>query len=195
MKKEYIWILILAALAIGGFVWAYDERSKRLLAEQNLSKKETDYLKLLTQYLEKTGKLPDEIKSQLIHLREKYAGISDEIAIELKTIIELVEDKKDEIAIEKLMKVIENILKEEFVKYGEAKDKRSCPKLFKMLQRALELKWITKHEYEILVVLKDNRNEEAHELAVKFPLNWKYIAFLAGIELLHKFRGIERKHF
>ena len=40
--------------------------------------------------------------------------------------------------------------------------------------------------------LKDKRNEEAHELSVKFSKNDKYIAFLAGIEIIYKLNGIKR---
>lgn len=192
MSKNNIWILLLFALAIGGFIWAIDEKTRREIADQKLKQKETDYLKLLSIYLENKKEIPVEIKEQLIFLRENYVGVHDDVAIELKTVIELIENNKAEIAIEKLTKVIENLLKEKFIAEGKAKDKRSCPKLFKLLEAALELKWINKHEYHFSLFLKDKRNDEAHELAVKFPDNWKYIAFLAGIEILYNLKGIKR---
>lgn len=192
MKKADVWIIILAALAIGGFVWAMDEKTKRQIAETKLKEKEDDHLKLLGMYLEKNNNIPSEIKEQLIHLREKYVGLHDDIAVELKNIIELIENNKEEIAIEKLTKVVENLLKEKYVEEGKAKDKRSCPKLYKLLEEALSFKWISKHEFQIGLFLKDRRNDEAHELAVKFPINWKFIAFLAGIEILYNLKGIKR---
>lgn len=191
-SKKNIWIFIFVALAIGGFIWAIDEKTKRQVAENKLKQKEDDYLKLLASYLERTKDIPDEIKKQLYHLRDKYVGVHDDVAIELKSIIELIESKKEEIAIEKLTKIIENLLKEKFVEEGQAKDKRSCPKLFKLLEKALELKWISKHEFYVSNFLKDKRNDEAHELAVRFPVNWKFIAFLAGIEILYNLKGIKR---
>lgn len=147
---------------------------------------------MLQHYLENQKSIPSEIKQQLIELREKYSGLQDDVAIELMKIVELLNDDKEEIAIEKLTKVIENLLKEKFVAEQKAKDKRSCPKLFKMLESALEFKWISKNEFYISCFLKDERNEEAHDLAVKFPTNWKYISFLAGIELLYNLKGIKR---
>src|ERR1035437_3825350 len=145
-ENKNIWVFIFAALAIAGFIWAIDEQTKKIIAQNKLKQKEDDYLKLLASYLEKTKDIPEEIKKQLYHLRDKYVGIHDEVAVELKTIIELIETKKEEIAIEKLTKIIENLLKEKFIEEGQAKDKNSCPKLFKLLEKALEFKWISKHE-------------------------------------------------
>lgn len=192
MSKNNIWLILTICLAIGGFIWAIDEKNKRLIAEKKLKQKEGDYLALLSSFLSTQNNLPLEIKEQLIHLRENYIGIQDDVAIELKTVIELIETNKEEIAIEKLTKIIEQLLKEKYVEEGKAKDKRSCPKLFKLLENALEFKWITKHEFYVSCFLKDHRNDEAHELAVKFPTNWKYIAFLSGIEIIYNLKGIKR---
>jgi hypothetical protein len=192
MAKKNSWDPILAALAIGGFIWAIHENQKAQTLQLQLKQKETDYLNLLSAYLNQRTTLPEEIKKQLIHLRERYSGLEDSVSIELKSIIELIEIDKEEIAIEKLTKVIEYILKEKYVSEGKADHKSKCPKLFKMLESALEFKWISKHEFNFSQLLRDNRNEEAHELAVQFPTNWKYIAFLAGIELLYNLKGLKR---
>jgi hypothetical protein len=192
MSNQRTWLLILGALAIAGFIWAIDEKNKRKALNEHLNVKNQDYLKLLHSYLEDKKSLPNEIKEQLIHLREEYIGLQDDVAIELKTIIELIDSNKEEIAIEKLTKVIENLLKEKYIAEGKAKDKRSCPKLFKLLELALNLNWISKHEHLVATILKDKRNDEAHELAVKYPSNWKYIALLSGIELIYKLKGVKR---
>jgi hypothetical protein len=192
MSKSNIWIVILLALAVGGFIWAIDENNKRKIFEKKLVQKETDYLTLLQSFLENRKTIPNEIKQQLIQLRERYTGLQDDVANKLKIIVELLEEGKEEIAIEKLTTVIENLLKEKFVAEQKAKDKKSCPILFKMLETALALNWISKHEYYVSCFLKDQRNEEAHEITAKFPTNWKYIAFLAGIELIYNLKGIKR---
>jgi len=190
MKKQDVWLAIIVGLAIGGFIWAINERTLRITTENKSKRIEKDYLKLLESYFNKQKDIPDEVKRQLLHLRERFVGINDAAAIELKTIIDLIENNKEEIAIEKLTKVIENLLKQKYVKAGHAKDIASCPKLFKILERALELKWITKHEFHFSCFLKDQRNTEAHELAISFPNNWKIIAFFSGIEILYNLKGI-----
>lgn len=190
MKKQDIWLVIFAGIAIGGFIWAINERTLRIAAENNSKKLEKDYLKLMASYFDKQNDIPDAVKRQLLKLRERFVGINDSAAIELKTIIELIEDNKEEIAIEKLTKVIENLLKKKYVDEGHAKDIASCPKLFKLLEKALELNWITKHEFYFSCFLKDQRNTEAHELAVSFPNNWKIISFFSGIEILYNLKGI-----
>lgn len=193
MSNLKTWQWILGALAVAGFVWALDEHLKNQSLKKKLENMEHDYLKLLNSYLEHKKSLPDEIKEQIIHLRESYIGLQDDIAIELKTVHDLIESDKEEIAIEKLTKIIEHILKEKFIAEGKAKDKRSCPKLFKLLEQALSFNWISKHEFYVSFILREQRNNEAHELAVKFPTNWKHIAFLAGIELIYNLKGIKRK--
>ncbi len=192
MSKGKGWFNFFIALAIAGLIWAICEREKRIEAETKLKRKDEDYLQLLSKHLSTQKSLPKEIQTQLNHLMEDYAGVQDDVAIELKTIIDLLHSKKDEIAIEKLTKVVEHLLKEKYIAEGKAKDKRSCPKLFKLLEQAFEFKWINKHEYNISFILREQRNDEAHELAVKFPTNWKYIAFLGGIELIYNLKGIKR---
>ena len=168
-----------------------NERNRANELKLALDKTENNYLKLLNDYTKKQNSFTDEIKKQLVDLRKNYEGINDEVAIELKTIIDLIDHKKEEIAIEKLTKVIEFLLKEKYISEGKAKDSKSCPKLFKMLDDALALDWITKHEYSFSNLLRENRNLEAHELAVKLPSNWKYLSFLCGIEIIYKLKGIK----
>lgn len=191
MSKINPWIIVIGALAVGGFIWAINEKNKRVVLEKKILKKENDYLHLLSQYLTKENDLPEEIKAQIINLRKEYIGIQDDIAIELQTVIDLIEQKKEEIAIEKLTKIIENILKDKLVEEGKLEGKRKCPALAKMLEKALEFNWITRHEFNFSLLLKDNRNEEAHDLAVNFPRNWKMISFLAGIQIIYQLKGIK----
>lgn len=191
MKKD-LTLLILAVFAIGGFIWAMNEHTKRLLLAEKFDRKGDDYLNLMATYLKDKKEMPKEIKNQLINLRKEYSGINDAVALKLQAIIELIQDGKNEIAIEKLTLIIENLLKDKYVKEGKAKDNKSCPSLFGLLKYALEVKWITKHQFSFSLFLKDKRNEEAHELTTSFSVNDKYIAFLAGIEIIYKLNGIKR---
>ena len=191
-NKNNKWLIILGALAALGFIWAWSERNKRKAVEESNSNLERDYLHLLEKYLDKTHSIPKDIKNQIINLRKRFIGLEDKIAIELQTVVELLEINKEDIAIEKLTKIIENILKDKYIENGLAKDKRSCPKLYKMIEKSLELNWINKHPFNFSLLLKDNRNDEAHELATNYPTNWKLISFIAGIDIIYTLKGFEK---
>lgn len=182
---------LLGCLAVGGFVWAINERNKANELSKALNKRESSYLKLLNEYTQKQKSFSEEIKSQLIDLRKNYEGINDAVSVELKIISELIDNNHEEIAIAKLTKVIENILKEKHIKEGKARDEKSCPQLYKMLENALELNWISNNEFNFSNLLREQRNKESHELAVKFSTNWKNISFLAGIEIIYKLKGFK----
>lgn len=184
MKNDKTLQYILGALAIAGFLWAFFERSEKLKITQRLDDKEKDHLRLLNEYLKTKTTLPQEIQEQIIHLRENYKELNLAVAKKMQQVIELLHDSKDEIAIEKLTCIIEHLLKEKYVIEGFAKDKKSCPKLYYLLKKAWELKWINKHQFSFSVFLKDKRNEEAHEIDASFGDNEKYIALLAGIEIV-----------
>ncbi|WP_111308672.1 hypothetical protein [Confluentibacter sediminis] len=193
MNDNKLWNYILIAFAIAGFLWANDEKTKRLVLEEKLQQKEDDYLHLLSGYLETKKDIPDSIKNQLIHLREEYVGINDAVANKLKVVIELIEENKSEIAIEKLALIIENILKERYIEEGNVKDKISCPTFYKLLEKAKELNWIDKYQFNFSLFIKDKRNEEAHELEARFTPNDTFIAFLCGIQIIYNLKGIKRK--
>jgi hypothetical protein len=180
---------LLGCLALGGFVWAINEKNRANQLSSALQASQTSYLKLLNDYTKHQSNFTEEIKRQLVELRKNYEGINDSVAIELKSITELIEGGQEETAIAKLTKVIENLLKDKYIAEGKASDTRSCPQLFKMLQGALNFNWIDQNEYNFSNLLREQRNQEAHELAVKFPENWKYISFLSGIEIIYKLKG------
>lgn len=183
---------IIASLAI---VWAISESLKRGEVEKKLKKKNEDYLKLLSQYIADTkgqSGITEKIKTQLEQLQNEYSGIDNAVSQKLQTVIELITENKQEIAIEKLTLIIENILKDKYLAEGIAKDKKSCPSLFKLLEKAKELKWITNHHFNFSLFLKEKRNEEAHELVPAISENEKIIAFFSGIEIIYHLKGIKR---
>ena len=189
MNKNDITSIIILSLAIAGFMWAINEKTKRIAMQERLASKEGDYLVLLSHYLENKNQLPIEIKEQLIRLRAEYIGINDDVANKLQIVIELIQNKKEEIAIEKLTAIIENLLK---IKYQKKHKDKKIPNLYTLLVKAKEWGWITAHQFSFSLFLKDKRNEEAHEISAKFSKNDKYIAFLAGIEIIYKLNGIKR---
>ena len=190
MSKNNLLLLLLGGLAVGGFAWAINERTKRKQQEEDFIKDYNDlhkaYLDLLTEYFNKENSFPEEITNQIINLRNNYSGINDAIAFRLHQIVELITENKEEIAIEKLAMVIENMLADKLIKEGHIKKKSTFSN---MLNKAFDLNWLTKREHSCALVLKDERNVEAHELIANMGANWKSICFLSGIELIYKFEG------
>jgi hypothetical protein len=172
-----------------------DEKEKNNELEkenEELKRKKNDYLNLLTE-LESKKDVPQKIKKQLEHLSDEYVVVNEHISGKLKVVRELLEDGKAEIAIEKLVAIIEDLLKERYVSEGKAKDKKSCPRLATLFEKAKEFKWITKHHFDFSHFIRDKRNEEAHELDAKFSENETSIALLTGLEIIYKLQGITAK--
>ncbi len=192
MNNNNFWKIIIIGLVIGGFIWAMDERTKRKVIEEKLKNKEKDYLRLLSEYFNSKNDIPTEIKDQLINLRKEYIGLDEMVANKLRVVIELIDEGKEKIAIEKLATIIENLLKDKYIEEGLAKDKNTCPGLYTLLKKAKELKWIKNIHFNFSLFLKEQRNEEVHELIDSHNENEKYIAFFTGIEIIYKLKGIKR---
>lgn len=190
------WILLLigAGLLVIASQHKDNNELRNLLAleQQQRRKAEESYLTLLNEFMKRVNDLPEDVKSQLWDIYNHYKGIDENVGAELKTVLELIDADKQPIAIEKLVKVIENILKEKFVTEKIAPAKEKCPTLFKMIEQAFGFKWITKREYRFIELIREPRNEEAHHLNVSFSRNEAMIYILAGIEILHTFKGIKR---
>ncbi|MCU4162508.1 hypothetical protein [Carboxylicivirga caseinilyticus] len=194
MNKD-TFIAVLSVIAIFAFGWALSENKDKKRIQGILKKKNDNYLKLLSQYIEDTkgqDGTGEKIKEQLKSLHDEYEGVDKAISKKLQTVIELISENKQEIAIEKLTLIIENILKDKYIAEGQAKDKKSCPSLFKLLEKARDLKWITNHHFNFSLFLKEKRNQEAHELTCVINENEKIIAFFSGIEIIYQLKGIKR---
>lgn len=180
---------LLSAFAIGGTAFAVNERQKRKIVvaknkklQQQNKELGKNNLKLISENIKREKGVTEEVKAQLKNLQENFATLSPPVSRELDAVVLLLDNKQESIAIEKLTKVIENLLAEKLIKEGEITKK---PSLFKMLEKALSLNWINKHEYGFANYLKEYRNKEAHELSVKIPKNKKIVLFLTAIDLIH----------
>jgi len=183
-NNNWGWIigLIIAAIASG---IAIDQYNKKKIAESERDAIQDDYMTLLEQYMNKQGELPKGILDQLEHLKSVYKKLDPKIERELNKVISLIKTDLPETAIEKLTNIIENLVAEKLISDGEYSSKKKCPSLFKMLERAKEKAWIGKNEFHFTMFLKEERNEEAHEIAVEFGENWKIASFLGGIEIIY----------
>lgn len=189
-----LWIALICALI---YAAAKNKKNDELVAvlaikEQRIQYIENEYLKLLQAYMFKVKELPLGIKEQIEYLIEHYQGIDSEISSELIRILRMVEGKQQSEAIMKLAKVVENILKEKFVKEKVYESKHKCPSLFELVKQAFHNKWISTREQKFIELIREPRNEEAHSLNVVFNPNEFFIYLLSGIEILHTLRGIRK---
>ncbi|MEM6721928.1 MAG: hypothetical protein AAF611_21550 [Bacteroidota bacterium] len=179
---------LLSAFAIGGTAFAVSERQKRKvvvarnkkLQQQNKELGKSN-LKLISENIKREKGVTEEVKAQLKNLQKNFATLSPPVSKELDAVVTLLEHNQESSAIGKLTKVIENLLAEKLIKKGEITKK---PSLFKMLEKAFNLKWINNHEYGFANHLREYRNKEAHELSVEIPKNKKIVLFLTAIDLI-----------
>jgi hypothetical protein len=104
----------------------------------------------------------------------------------LTQIITFLNIKQDATALMKLAKVIENLLLELYGKDEELKakvkaDKRKKAVFADYLEHAKSKGLIGKEDYHLIAVLKEIRNEEAHELGVVKEVTRAAAALVAGI--------------
>ena len=192
------WLLLLLGAAGVGLIAQENQknelRANLALEQQRRMRAEQNHLNLLKEFMRRVNELPQDTKQQLIEIHAHYKGIDENIAAELQTILDLLDAGKIPIAIEKLVKIIENILKEKFVAEKKATAKEKCPSLFEMVKQAFIFHWISKREYKFIDLIRDPRNEEAHNLNVSYSKNEAMIYILAGIEILHTFKGVKKQH-
>lgn len=164
-----------------------DEKDKRI---QDL---EVNNLHLIQELIKSSTSLPDIVKEQLIDLIYNYEIKNPKVAKELESVIRLVEAEEYEKAVMSITKIIEVILKDKLAKRQEFKikltksdGKKRTAVFADYIEHAKEIRLFTKSEYNFALALKEYRNQEAHELAVKRELNYNMSSMLTGIELIVK---------
>jgi hypothetical protein len=124
---------------------------------------------------------PDVLK-ELQKLKTDIDNLDQNIHIELDSVIKRVNDGENTKAIKDLAKIVENNLK---VKVENDTKFKNKPMLHNLLEHALNCKWISNRQYENGMLLKEIRNKESHELAVKEESINIGIAIFAGIDILY----------
>lgn len=104
---------------------------------------------------------------------------------EITVIISLIEMKQHSKAMMSLMKIIENLLKEEYNDHPELS--RNKNSLFTYLDQAKKDNLINEQEYDLLQIGRKIRNKESHELNVITNPHWLYSSFISCFEFLMKF--------
>ncbi len=167
-------LLIIAGLIILFLAIENEDKKKRIAALQH--------------EIEQNKALGKKMQKMLLDLIEQNKTVNPSLANELTQIITLLSIKQDVTALMKLAKVIENLLKdlygkdEEFLaKMKEAK--RRKPAFADYLDHAYAKKVISKEDFHLLSILREIRNEEAHENGVIKEITRMSAAFVAGVSV------------
>ncbi|QQR86876.1 MAG: hypothetical protein IPJ76_01230 [Flavobacteriales bacterium] len=156
------------------------------LAIDNVEKEKK--LAALRREIERNKELGKQLQKMLLDLIEQNKTVNPALANELTQIITLLSVQQDTTALMKLAKVIENLLKELYEKDEEflakmKETKRRKPVFADYLDHAYAKKVVSKEDYHLLSVLREIRNEEAHENGVRKEVTRMAAAFVAGVSV------------
>ncbi|HPE52374.1 MAG TPA: hypothetical protein PLS83_12840 [Methanothrix soehngenii] len=173
MSNKVLTVLLVAAGVVIFLVAVDNEDKKRRIAALRLE-------------VERNKELGKKIQKMLLDLIDQNMEVDPELANELTQIITLLNVKQDTTALMKLAKVIENLLKELYEEDEELlakvkKEKRRKPVFADYIDHAFAKKMISKEDYHLLSVLREIRNEEAHENGVRKEATRMAAAFVAGV--------------
>ncbi len=184
---------ILTGLALFlALVFAYaffSERKRREYAEKIMRKLEGEkrelelaYFDLLERVLELEKKMTPDIQTELTELKRKAGQLDEAVHIELSGVLDQVQAGKHEKATRDLGKIVENLLKQKIATDASFKANKT---LNNMLDHALNCQWINKADHALGKLLRDHRNKESHELAVKEPNHVNGLLLFGGIKLVY----------
>ena len=179
-------VIIILLLVLGMFI-SEKEKNKRsdriieILTKENKRLKQA-YLSLLEKYLLKIENFPPDSIVELQRLKAKTDHLDKDVHYELDTVISLVNSGHGVKAVRDLAKIVENKLKEKAENDSDFKKK---PTLSNLLDFAHHSKWIKQRHFENGQLLREIRNQESHELAVKLDSLQIGLAIFSGIEILY----------
>lgn len=143
------------------------------------------YINLLQEHMKNLEGVKPSVFSELNQLKENIDQLDTATHIELNSVISLVNDNKGAKAVKDLAKIVEVKLKEKVLSDESFKKK---PMLYNLLEHAKKCDWINARMFENGQLLKDIRNEESHELAVKISSLQLGMAIFGGVEILYSVR-------
>lgn len=204
MKNEKF--LFGAGIAIGVLILLWWINEQKILAKDKLLDEkhgliqdlEVNNLILMQEIIKREPSLPKVVIEQLLHLASNYETRNKKIAGELKSVVRLLEVQEYSKAVMSIAKIIEVILKNKLSKHPVFKQrlikedgKKRHAVFFDYLEHAKEYRLLNKSEYNFALAIKEHRNEEAHDLAIKRELNYNIGSILTGIELIIKCDAIQ----
>jgi len=180
-KSSYLfWKILTASLGVM-LLYSKAENKKK---DQKIQELQQDKLKLLQENLRNSENFSAEVKKQINKLIEDYRKKNASVTIELKKILRFIEAGEDISAIKDLAKVLENLLKEQYLNDQAFLSKKRSPSLKNLIEHAKEVCLFTKRQYNTACILHDFRNQESHELAVQDTEYMKIIGLLGGLEIV-----------
>lgn len=199
MSKKAIYLIGASAIICIILLWWIKNQEIEKLKDEStnkddyISELEANNFELINEILKTDKTLPDNVKEQIINLIEKYKIRNVKVAIELESVIKLIENGEYEKAVMSITKIIENILKDKFAKdenfqihLKNENGKKRKAVFNEFIEYAKSIKILTKAECQFALGLKELRNEEAHELAVKREVNFNLGSILTAMELVIK---------
>jgi hypothetical protein len=182
--------MALGAILLLAVTWAFINDERKLVLQGRAIAKLQDenkklkiaYLGLLEKVLRLENKLTPDVMKELSLLKEKAQILDQLVHIELESVIKLVNEGHGEKAVMDLAKIIENVLKLKAEKEGVFKKK---PTLNNLLEHAGVSNWLNPEEIAVANHLRNLRNEESHQLAVRKPSHEIGFAIFGGIKLIY----------
>ena len=185
---------ILSALAALAIVWLILDNLKlreALEEKEKRAKEKDDINDKLKERIDEAKDIPESVKKELESLINRYKKIDPDVSNELMAASSLIKIKEYPKAIFTLTKIIENLLREKYLK-SEAfvswkkTNRRNNPVFGDFIEFAKAEKFISKDEYHFAKGLKELRNEEAHELNITKNNLITSSAFLLSIGFILK---------
>jgi hypothetical protein len=179
---------LIAALLIFAWIALSEKQKSKLkdkviqkLAQQNHQLK-LAYVELLEKILAFESKITPDVLKDLEELKEKARYLDELVHVELSEVVDLVKNGKGEKAVRDLGKIIENVLRMRAEKDENFKKK---PTLHNLIEHAGVCNWLNSSEVSVANHIRDLRNEESHQLAVRKPSHEIGFAIFGGIKLIY----------
>ena len=171
-------------------IWLFIDRSERARRVDQIIKllrKEKHeinvaYLELLKKFLQKQENIDVGLVAEFEKLKQKLDRLDFETHIELESVVNELNGGHATEALRRLAKIIEQKLKK---KVDSDRNFTGRKMLHNLLNHAKNKNWITVGQHENLMLLKDIRNKESHELVVTQDSRKVGLCAYAGIDLLY----------
>lgn len=183
--------ILLIFFAITGCVVAISYLGIKSLKKQLEDKQhdidvlEDSYMKLLKEYISKQQEISKELQEDLMNLCTHYKGLEQSVVKELELVLALLQEGHEEQAVESLSKIVENVIEEKCKQENIKEDS-----FFNNLKSAVDKGLISKRVFHLSNVLRDTRNNIAHEVGVTMKKSEVEMNISAGIEILFALKGI-----
>lgn len=186
-------ILLIIVLVLWAIAWYLDYKQRQKQIKQSAEAIDLQRMLLLMKDIQ-TNKEGD-ISTKLLEKKKWFDTFAPAYSKDLNEIAILYKEEINETAILKTAKLLENFLKHKYSKtspfiawkqnkYPNVKGK---PTFEKYLEYALSINDITKDEFNFITGIKHIRNQEAHQINVKYGSNMCNAAIYTFLHIVDEF--------